>query len=221
MKKTKLKPGKPLKAKTALKRSGFKRKAAAKFIRCVRCENLKPKFGEDDNGLPVCSSCAGPDIVSTAPKRKKARRRKPKSTLARNKDKMDSRYWDGKCDETVKALMHNLPCILCGKREPLTRIVCGHHQIRRSRSKLYRWHPMNVIPLCENCHLTSITVAAHSENPLAVSAYLDMLKFTLPEHYDWLYEHQDAIRKTDMRGPIEHPDWKAQYSYWASKLKEN
>ena len=80
-------------------------------------------------------------LKATPFKKKPKRKKKPKSTLQRNKDKMDSRYWNNKCQEHVTRWAHSTPCLMSGKREPQVRSVCGHHMIRKSKSRLYRWHP--------------------------------------------------------------------------------
>jgi len=145
-------------------------------------------------------------------------KRKKKTALQKRIDKKDSPYWGNKCSAAVTAWAHKQACLISGKREPETRLVCGHHLIRKSRSRLYRWHPMNIIPLSEEHHLTSTLCAAHSDNILAVARFVDAMRALSPTHFDWLVDHQDAIRKTDMRGPIERPDWRAQYEYWSKKL---
>ena len=153
-------------------------------------------------------------------KRKKAKK-KPKSKLARRIDKKDSSYWNRKCAEAVTEWAHMQACVICGKREPATRLVCGHHLIRKSRSGLYRWHPLNVIPLCEEHHLTSITCAAHSDNPFAVAAFCDILKLKAPKNLGWFKEHFMALRKKDGRvGQIKHPDWRYQHTIWRQRIAD-
>jgi len=174
MKRSELKPGKPLKAKTALKSGG----------------KIK---------------------------------RKKKTALQKRIDKKDSKYWNRKCAEAVKEWAHRSPCLYCGVMEsalPPDHYIAGHHLLRKSRSVLYRWHPMNIIPLCPEHHTSGIQVCAHSDNPIAVVRFIDWLKSLKIGHYDWLVDHQDAIRKTDMRGPIEHPDWRYQYEIWRQRIAD-
>lgn len=147
-------------------------------------------------------------------------KRKPKSNLQKRKDKMDSPYWDKKCHTAVAQWAHKSKCVICGKREPEVGLIAGHHLIRKSRSRLLRWHPMNIIPLCEEHHLNSVDMAPHSDNPLAVKRFLEKLEVLEPRRYNWLVENQDAIRKTDMRGQIEKPDWRYQLTIWEQKARD-
>ena len=162
----------------------------------------------------------GKPLKAGKPLKRKKAKKKPKSKLARRIDKMDSSYWNRKCKEAVAAFMHTQPCLICGAREPKEDLICGHHLLRKSRSKLYRWHPMNIIPLCDVHHLSGIHLAAHSDNPLAVALFVKTLEQVAPEHYRWLREHAAAIRKTDMRGPIEHPDWRYQHTIWQQRVRD-
>ncbi len=146
-------------------------------------------------------------------------KRKKKSSLQKRIDKMDSAYWNRKCQAAVAAWAHRQPCLVCGRKEPNVLLMAGHHLILKSRSRLYRWHPMNIVPLDDVHHLSSITCAAHSDNPLAVAAFVERLETFEPEKYQWLVEHAAAMRKTDMRvGQIERPDWREQAEYWESLL---
>lgn len=152
---------------------------------------------------------------------KKKPKRKKKTDLQKRIDKMDSPYWDKKCKAAVAEWAHMQACIITGKREPATRLVCGHHLIRKSRSVLYRWHPMNIIPLSEEAHLTSIVCAAHSDSPFAVTRFLDELQVKAASHYEWLVIHITALRKKDSRvGQIERPDWRYQYEIWRQRIRD-
>ncbi len=129
---------------------------------------------------------------------------------------MDSKYWDSKCHERAKDWAHKMPCLVCGKTESEHGVqIVGHHLIRKSRSRLHRWEPLNIVALCPEHHLHGMEVCAHSENPLAVAAFVNALNNKSPQQYDFLKKNATAIRQKDMRvGPKERPDWKGQYETW-------
>ena len=148
------------------------------------------------------------------------RKRKKKSDLQKRKDKQDSQYWNNKCHAAVTEFAHKSSCIICGRVEGEVALVAGHHLIRKSKSRLLRWHPMNIVPLCEEHHMQSVKCAAHSENVLAVAAFVEYLKENYPRRHAWLEENADAIRQTDMRGPIEKPNWRYQYTIWTDRTEK-
>jgi len=151
------------------------------------------------------------------------KKRKKKTALQKRIDKMDSPYWNNKCKAAVAEWAHLMPCLICTVREQGLRdgqYIVGHHLIRKSKSRLYRWHPDNIVPLCPKHHLHGIDFAAHSENVLAVVRFIEAFRALAPTQYDWLVDHQDAIRKTDMRGPIERPNWAYQYTIWQQRAAD-
>ncbi len=152
---------------------------------------------------------------------KKKPKRKKKTALQKRIDKMDSPYWDKKCKAAVAEFCHMSRCMLCCKREPEVRLIAGHHIIRKSRSRFLRWHPKNIVPLCELHHLTSIHYAPHSDNPLAVRRFLEKLEELAPAQYAWLLANQGAIRKISKEvGQIERPDWRYQYEIWQQRIRD-
>ncbi len=152
---------------------------------------------------------------------KKKPKRKKKTALQKRIDKMDSPYWDKKCKAAVAEFMHTQKCLACGHKEPYVRLVCGHHLIRKSRSRLYRWHPMNIIPLCEKHHLSGTELAAHSDNVLAVAAFVQWLTGEPGGYYEWLVQARrsmDEIKHTVSQ--IERPDWRYQYEIWRQRIRD-
>ena len=147
-------------------------------------------------------------------------KRKPKTALQKRKDKMDSPYWNRKCGAAVTVYMHTQACFVCGRKEPACGTVAGHHLVRKSRSRLYRWHPMNIIPLCSEHHLYSTIIAAHSDNALAVVEFAARIRCRDYARYVWWASTADEIRHKDLRsGPIERPDWRSQYEFWANRIE--
>lgn len=148
--------------------------------------------------------------------------RKKKTALQKRKDKMDSPYWENKCHAKEKEWAHNSPCLVCGKTEAADGVlVAGHHLLRKSRSRLLRWEPLNVIALCEEHHLSGIEICAHSDNPIAVAALVEAVRRERPDQYAFMRDNAHKMRQKDMRvGPKEKPDWRAQYDQWC-KLAED
>ena len=146
----------------------------------------------------------------------KAKPKAKKSSLQKSKDKMDSKYWDNQCHGHAKKFAHESPCLVCGRTEKRDGVmVAGHHLLRKSRSRLYRWDPLNVVALCEEHHLSGIEVCAHSDNPIAVAAFVETVKTTSPEQYAFMEAKAPELRQKDMRvGPKERPDWRAQAGVW-------
>jgi len=166
------------------------------------------------------------ELKRTKPMKRSAikKKKKPKTALQKRKDKMDSPYWNTKCKAEVTRWAHNMPCLICGKTERNGVMIVGHHLIRKSRSRLHRWHPMNIVALCPLHHLHGIQIAAHSDNVLAVARFVERLRARAPEWFAWLEVHADAARKVETEvKQIARPDWRKQYEMWkliADKAEE-
>ena len=97
-------------------------------------------------------------------------------------------YWKKKADKEVTKYYTGLPCKVCGSEH----MTCGHHIVHRSVA-YFRHHPHNIIPLCPKHHKFSNDLAPHSNNPLAVEAFLDWLNENCWSGYQCLKEYKQHL----------------------------
>jgi len=149
-------------------------------------------------------------------------KRKKKTALQKRIDKMDSPYWGNKCKAAVTAYFHTQQCFICGRREPQVELICGHHNIFKSMSRFYRWHPMNIVPMCKQHHLYDEECSPHRKDlPLTIASYTMVLKEKLPDYYVWWQVHE-VLRKSArlMEGPKQRPDWRYQSTIWRQRVAD-
>ncbi len=153
------------------------------------------------------------------------KKRKKKTALQKRIDKMDSPYWDKKNDEAQKAYAHTQPCFVCGLYEWELgdhKYIVGHHLIPRRKSRYFRWHPDNLIPLCPKHHYNHKgPLAAHSEDGMSVQAFNDLLKARLPQVYaNWKMREEYLIQQNLCDGPKDRPDWRYQSTIWKQRAAD-
>jgi 5-methylcytosine-specific restriction endonuclease McrA len=76
-----------------------------------------------------------------------------------------------------------MPCFICGTKFALGYPTAGHHILYQSTHPEYKLEPMNVVPLCPECHVP----IAH-EQP---DRFRKILKELSPEHFAWMEEHDN------------------------------
>lgn len=107
-----------------------------------------------------------------------------------------SKHWKIKADKEITRLT-KMPCIICGLPG------FGHHFIPKSRSSFLRHDMRNLFPLCSGHHMFSNEIAPHSNNAMAVHAFVEHVKKCFPLRFAFLIEHQHILQKPDYRAAYE------------------
>ena len=107
-----------------------------------------------------------------------------------------------KADKEVSKYYAGQPCAICGT----TYMTCAHHIVQRTVA-YYRHHPHNLIPLCPKHHKFGNDIAPHSNNPLAVEAFVKWLRTNRKSGYKCLKEYKKHLgEKVDYEQA--YNDWK-------------
>ena len=97
-----------------------------------------------------------------------------------------------KADKEVSKYYRGLPCKICESLDKENTNTCGHHIVQRTIA-YYRHHPHNLISLCPLHHKFSNDIAPHSNNPLAVEAFVKWLRKNYKQGYKCLKEYKKHL----------------------------
>lgn len=124
--------------------------------------------------------------------------------LKQKKAKDNSTYWRKKALELVTELTKNQPCAVCKSMALLTtNRTCGHHVVAKKISGYYATKLINLLPLCEQHHMFSNEIAAHSSYQPAQVRFVDWLKEFSPKKYELLYNYKKMQGKANYREDYE------------------
>ena len=135
----------------------------------------------------------------------KTKRRKPKKRHT-NPDRLVA-YSPQLCkpaDDACFPIFRGMRCLMCGG----THNVVGHHVIRRARSRHYRHHICNIVPLCQECH------CAVERESTAQVRLMEAIRRDDVCWYRWILwaigeNHQRAVRG-------DKPDFRAALAWWTA-----
>lgn len=97
--------------------------------------------------------------------------------------KKTQKYWRNQVDKLLREHARGKQCAVCGSIP-----AHYHHLLPKSRYACYRGEVKNLILLCPKHHTFSLECCPHSQNYLAVEAFIDWMKSNKPKQYAWTVE---------------------------------
>ena len=128
--------------------------------------------------------------------RDELREKIPKLRTATIKTRREQ-YFKGKTDKLITELFTGQPCVICKSQGIICTDTVGHHLVERSLSAYHRHNIWNIIPLCQNHHLFSNELAAHSSYAPAQVAFVEWLKGYMPKQHFLLTHYKSCELKID------------------------